>query len=468
MHKGAQILGAFAFAALVPRSLGAELFGQLSFVLSLSLLLQMPGDLGGLDIIGRFVPGWAQEDESGRRKIVWLTWHLIALRLLIGLAVTLVSVPLAPRLASWLTPLDGLLIGLSAAIRLLSWTPFHLSFGLGRMGRWSVELAWRQLVMTPFLLAFARWGVTGLLAGLALSEALFLLLGHYWIRPYLRVQSFDWPALRPYLRFGAGFFLANIVIVALYRLGPVLLEVLARNTVAVGYFNLGVSVYMMLLVILTQYMSSFVPMLSLFHRRGELAAAQRWLDRMVRYTAVLMGVIIIGMFMLMPAVAPLLFGADFAPVTRIMLLLALALLAQPLVWAGRYAAVSFGHPRAAFYATLFGLLAFLAVSPALMPRFAADGAALALGFGVVVMAGVYLWLGREWLKSPWLALAAAYLPLSALLFIYDPARDLMSGLLWSALLIPLYLFLLWLLRVVTTAELAQMRAAFMPGGAPKR
>ena len=460
LHKIAQIFGAFAFAVLIPRFLGPELFGQLSFVLSLSLVLQMPGDLGGLDIIGRFVPAWLEEGAEGKRRIAWLTWHLLTLRFLVALLITLISVPLAPALADWLTPLDGLLIGVSAAVRVLSWTPFHLNFGLNRMGRWAIELSWRQLVMIPFLLLFANRGVTGLLVALILSEALFWLLGHYWIRPYIQIQAFDWAKFRPYLHFGVGFFLANIVIVSLYRLGPVLLETLTHNTVAVGYFNLGMSLYMMLIVILTQYIISFVPMLTRFRSRGEWDAAQRWLRRLIRYTAILMGAILIGMTMLLPSVTPLLFGSDFVAVTNVALLLAAALLVQPLVWAGRYAAVSFGHPRVAFYATLLGLAGFVTAAFILMPRFEAEGAALALSFGVLIMAVVYLWVGRAWLRPPWLALAGAYLPLLVLLPLYEPDRDLISGLAWSAVLIPAYFLLLGLLRVIRLSELAQVRSAF--------
>ena len=102
LHKFAQFLGAFLFAAVVPRALGPELFGQIAFVLSLSLLLQMAGDLGGLDMLGRLVPGWSEEGQPGQHKIGWLAWQLTWARLAIGVLATAalaVAAPLAGALA---------------------------------------------------------------------------------------------------------------------------------------------------------------------------------------------------------------------------------------------------------------------------------------------------------------------------------------------------------------------------------
>ena len=460
LHKGAQIAGALGFAVLIPRLLGPELFGQLAFVLSLSLLLQMLGDLGGLDIVGRYVPGWVQEGREGRVRIHWLAWQLTWARMAVGFAILLSMTFLAPWLAPWLSRGQGLLIGLGIALRILSWTPYHLSFGLNQMGRWSVDLSWRQLVMIPCLVAGLPWGLTGLLVGLLVSEAIFLLPGLVWARPHLHPCRPDWAGLRPYLRFGAGFFLANVVVVLLYRSGPVLLELLTRDTVAVGYLGLALSLYMLLITVLTQYMAAFVPTLALFHTRQQHADAQRWLDLLIRYSGVLMGMLLIGIALLTFPVAPLLFGAAFASVSTVFLILGLALVAQPLVWGGRYAAAAFGHPRAVFAAALAGLSACLIASLLLIPAFSAMGAALALVLGVAAMGACLALVGRAWLRPRWRTALFTFVPLLVLLPLLDPARSLGLALILTAILIPAYLALLWLLRVTRTAELRQTVIAF--------
>ena len=168
---------------------------------------------------------------------------------------------------------------------------------------------------------------------------------------------------------------------------------------AVGYLSLALSITMLLVSVLTQYMASFVPMLALFDTRGQRGDAGAWLERLMRFSGVLIGVILIGMLLLTYPVAPRLFGADFGPVSRIFLLLGLPLLIQPLVWAGRYAATAFGQPRVAFIATMAGMLAALLASLLLIPTLGAIGAVLALAAGILLM-GAALLLTSPWLRPP--------------------------------------------------------------------
>ena len=261
------------------------------------------------------------------------------------------------------------------------------------------------------------------------------------------------------MRFSAGFFAANVVVVLLYRSGPVLLELLTRDTVAVGYLSLALSITMLLVSVLTQYMASFVPMLALFHTRGQRGDAGAWLERLMRFSGVLIGVILIGMLLLTYPVAPRLFGADFGPVSRIFLLLGLPLLIQPLVWAGRYAATAFGQPRVAFIATMAGMLAALLASLLLIPTLGAIGAVLALAAGIFLM-GAALLLTSPWLRPPWRAWLFTFAPILALLPLLDPTRPLLPSLLLTAGIIPVYLLLLWLLRVVTLGEVRRTVVAF--------
>lgn len=462
LHKAAQIAGAFGFAALIPRLLGQELFGQLAFVLSLSLILQMLGDLGGLDIVGRHVPAWRHEGSTGWGRIHWLAWQLTWARLAIGFFIVIATTVSAPWLAPWLSRSQGLLIGLGVALRILSWTPYHLSFGLNHMGRWSVDLSWRQVIMIPCLILTLPWGLTGLLVGLLISEAVFLIPGLVWARSAWRPVRPDWQGLRPFLRFGAGFFLANGVVVLLYRSGPVLLELLTHDTVAVGYLGLALSLYMLVITVLAQYMASFTPTLALFHTRQHHAIAHRWLGLLLRYGSVLMGVLLIGIALLTFPVAPLLFGPAFASVSTVFMVLGLALIAQPLVWAGRSAAAAFGHPRVALVASLAGLGACMVASLLLIPAYGAAGAAAALVAGVATMAAALVAIGRSWLRPPWRSLGLTFVPLLALFPLLNPDRLLVPALVLSAVLVPGYLLLLWRLGVMRSSEVRQILAAFRP------
>lgn len=460
LHKIGQITGALAFAVLIPRSLGPELFGRLSFVLALSLLLHMVGDLGSLDIMGRFVPGWAQEGPAGRRRIGELVWQLTWARLGLGVLITLALVGGGEHLAPWLGPDRAALVGLGVALRLLSWAPYHLSFGLHRLGRWAVELSWRQWAMIPCLLLGRRWGLDGLLVGLVVAEAVFVAPGLFWLRPYGRPSRPAWSELQPYLRFGLGFFLANVLVVLLYRSGPVLLEVLTRDTVAVGYLGLALSLYMLLITIIGQYLTAFVPSLALLVTRGQTAEARRRLEQVIHHGTLAMGVLLIGLGLLIEPLAPLFFGSDFGPVGRLFLVLSLALPLQPLVSAGRGAAAAFGRPRVALAAMTVGLAAGLAAGLFLIPAYGATGAALALVLGVLATAGTLLLAGRAWLSPPWRSLAMAMLPL--VLVFLPPLPSLPTALALMAPALAVYLLLLVLARALSLTEVRQWFGLLRP------
>ncbi len=454
LHKIGQITGALVFAVLIPRSLGPVLFGQLAFILALSLLLHMVGDLGGLDILGRFVPGWAQEGPDGQRRIGRLVWQLIWVRLGLGLLITTALVLGGRRLAPWLGPEQAAWVGLGVALRLLSWTPYHLSFGLNRMGRWAVELSWRQWAMIPCLLLGRRWGLDGLLIGLLVAEAFFVGLGALWLGPYGRPHRPDGRALWPYLRFGMGFFLANLLVVLLYRSGPVLLEVLTRDTVAVGHLSLALSLYALLITIIGQYLTAFVPTLALLATRGQMAEARRQLQQVLHHSTVLMGALLIGIGLLIEPLAPRLFGPAFGPAGRLFSLLALALPLQPLVSAGRGAAAAFGHPWVALVAMTVGLLTGLVVGLALIPATGAPGAVMALVLGILATAMTLVVAGRAWLRPPWRSLVSAVLPWVLILTKPIPSLPLALVLMGPALVA--YLALLLLGRVLTPAELRRL------------
>jgi O-antigen/teichoic acid export membrane protein len=460
LHKLGQITGALVFAILIPRSLGPELFGQLSFVLALSLLLHMVGDLGGLDIMGRFVPGWAQEGAAGRGRIGGLVWQLTWVRFGLGVLITLALVGGGHRLAPWLGPDRGALVGLGVALRLLSWAPYHLSFGLNRMGRWAVELSWRQWAMIPCLLIGRRWGLDGLLVGLLVAEAVFVAPGVFWLRPYGRPLRPDGSALWPYLRFGLGFFLANVLVVLLYRSGPVLLEVLTRDTVAVGYFGLALSLYMLLITIIGQYLTAFVPTLALLVTRGQMAEARRRLEQVIHHGTLVMGGLLIGLGLLIGPLAPLLFGADFGPVGRLFLWLSLALPLQPLVSAGRGAAAAFGQPRVALLAMTIGLAGGLAAGLFLIPIHGAVGAGLSLVLGVTATAATLLLAGRDWLRPPWRSLAVAALPL--VLVFRNPGLSLPMALLVTGPALTIYLLLVVCSRGLSLTDLRRLYVRLRP------
>ena len=234
LHKVVQIVGLVVTVVLVPRLFGAEDYGRFAFVLSLSYLGQVLGDFGTLDVMGRFVPGLAQA-EAGR-----LYMRHLAFKLGVGALCGLITVGAALALGPWMRLDWALLTGLGVALHILAWVPFQFSLGLNRVGMWMAEQAWRQWVLLVLLLVLLpAFGLGGALVAVVLMELLFCGLGLWLVRDYWQPAGlrFDWLFLRPYVRFGFGFFLANLATVTLYRSGPLVVEILTGRSAQTGSTN---------------------------------------------------------------------------------------------------------------------------------------------------------------------------------------------------------------------------------------
>jgi O-antigen/teichoic acid export membrane protein len=247
------------------------------------------------------------------------------------------------------------------------------------------EQAWRQWTLLVLLLVLLpRYGLGGALVALVLMELLFCLLGWWSVRGYWRWSQLrlDWAFLRPYLRFGFGFFLANLAAVALYRSGPLLVETVTGESTQTGYFNLAIGLFLLAYVTASQFAQSLIPNLSDFYRQGSRAKIHRWLDSFVRYGWITAWLAVIVVWAVADWAVPLVFGMDFAPAAATLKWISLGIPLAVLLWAGNVTATVTGQGRLKFIATLVALMVFGSTALWLIPLYGAVGAALALGLAV--------------------------------------------------------------------------------------
>jgi O-antigen/teichoic acid export membrane protein len=398
LHKVVQIAGLLVTVALVPRLFGAEDYGRFAFMLSLSYLGQILGDFGTLDVLGRFVPGLTP-DEAGRLYMRTLTFKGV-----VGVLAGVITTGAAMTLGQWMRPDWALLTGLGVALHVVAWAPFQFALGLNRVGTWMAEQSWRQWALLGLLLALLPpLGLSGALIAVVLMEVLFCLLGLWWVRDFWQPAElrWDWAYLQPYLRLGAGFFLANLVAVALYRSGPALVETLTRRPAQAGYFNLALGLYLLAYVTFSQFAQSLIPTLSSFRAQGQTEQMRVWLCNFVRYSWLLAWLGTLVVWLAADWAVPLVFGADFAPAAAALKWISLGLPLTSLLWAGSTVATVTGRGRLKFGASLAALLTFVALVSWLTPSYGATGAAIALSVAVVVnVAGLVLWLQPDF-SLPW-------------------------------------------------------------------
>jgi len=387
LHKVVQVAGLAATVALLPRLFGPEDYGRFAFVLSLSYLGQILGDFGTLDVLGRFVPGLSAA-EAGQLY----TRHL-AFKLLVGAACSVISMIAGMLLAEWLRLEWAALLGMGVFLHILGWVPYQFALGLNRIGLWMSEQAWRQWALLLLLLALLPpLRLTGALLALLAMEIIFLGLGLWGVRAYWQPAQFrfDWPFLRPYINFGAGFFLANLTAVALYRSGPLLIESLTGDSVQTGYFNLALGLFMLAYVTIGQFAQSLIPGLSELRQSGQSGAARRWLANFVK---VGWGLGVVGLALVWLAAdwaTPLVFGPKFTGAAAAFKWISLGFPLAVLLWAAGVAATVLGRGRLKFTASLAGLAVFVGLLAALAD-FGAMGAAIALVAALAVNTLALAW-----------------------------------------------------------------------------
>ena len=398
LHKAVQVAGLVVTVVLVPRLFGAEDYGRFAFVLSLAYLGQILGDFGTLDVMGRFVPGLTAA-EAGR-----LYMRTLALKGVVGLLAGLVTAGAAVLLGDWMRLEWALLTGLGVTWHIIAWVPFQFALGLNRVGVWMAEQAWRQWALLLFLLLLLPgWGLSGALLSILLMELIFCGLGWWWVRDYWQAAELrlEWDYLWPFLKFGAGFFLANLAAVALYRSGPVLVEIFTGQPAETGYFNLALGLFLLVYVTLSQFAQSLIPALSSFRSQGQADQLRLWLSQFIRYGWLAGWLGVIAVWLVADWGVPLIFGNDFGPAAVALKWISLAFPLAALLWAGNVLATVVGQGRLKFGASLLGLLVFATMAAWLAPGYGAAGAAVALVWSTVASVMALGLLLRPEFSLPW-------------------------------------------------------------------
>jgi O-antigen/teichoic acid export membrane protein len=267
-----------------------------------------------------------------------------------------------------------------------------------------VEQSWRQWVLVILLLFLYPWlGMGGSILAWTLMELIFCLLGLWWARAYWQISMFqlDWSYIRPYIRFGLGFFLANLLGACLYRSGPVLVETLTGRSAEAGYLNLAIGLFLMPYLLLTQLVYSLAPSLSTFYAQGQIDKMQQWVYSFVRYSWLLGWLGALLVWLTVDWLVVIVFGPDYTSAANSLKWISLGIPMAGLLWAGNAIATVTGRGQVKFGATLTALVVFLATALWLIPAQAAAGAAIALTLAIVANAVILVVFLRPEFALEW-------------------------------------------------------------------
>jgi O-antigen/teichoic acid export membrane protein len=191
---------------------------------------------------------------------------------------------------------------------------------------------------------------------------------------------------------------------------------------------------------------------------------KRWIDRLLKLSAVAGVLVIYGVLLLGDTLVPLALGSAYRDVTAILVPLSIALISFGVTSVSRILALTYDRPRLAVTAAAVQLAVFWALGWPLVSIKGSRGASAAvLGSSVVSML-VFVWSMRPIVRYPmrsWLLailVAALFLPLALL------RSSVPVNILLFVVFVVGYSAALFRLRVITTAELVSIRDAIMRGG----
>ena len=462
VNKGIQLIGGALWAVIVPRWMGPEQYGRFALAMSTSLLLWWVGDLGGLEVFGRFIPPLLEKAPEKAHK---LFGQVFILRVLIALALIPLMLVIGPAIAPWLKGWPSALIAISAGLHIISWSSFHLLYARKEMGKWATELSWRLLTQLPLILLVGKWNLTAQMAAYTLNEVIYLAVALWWTRDWFSWRAFkpDLSFLKPYLRMGLGFWATNVGLILLFRTGTLMVQVLTDASAQVSFYDLALTVFFLIYTIIDQLIRSFLPTVSEFHEDGQQERVGRWLRALTQWGAALAIVAVIAVQYTADWILPFILGGEYAEAAAVLRVMLLSLPALVLVGVGTVAAAVHQSPRVKLIAIAVGAIVFWSSALFITPRFGAVGTAWALSAGLNIYALLLFAQVRRALQFPWRKLIGLYLLAIPFLLVQQYVTpNFIVALLASAAAAFLYLAATLALRL-TSFDLFQMLRQLLPG-----
>jgi O-antigen/teichoic acid export membrane protein/SAM-dependent methyltransferase len=392
VQRGLLVVGGFIFAALIPRLLGPELYGQYALITSLAIWFVLISALGLTEVIGRYMPQFILRGEmDGLRRLLG---NLLAMRLASGALSAGIYLLL---MALWLHDLDPVVLALAAAtvfIRSVANFLYTISLGLNRAARWgSAEVVrqWSTLILLPT--GFVLGGFRGAFLGLLLVELTALSVGFWGVRSYV-----PWPSLRPsgsqlgpYLRFGLFFYASNLIQNTFQRSGEALVRIASGDYAQVGYFGLAYSIFLTIAVGAPQLALAFAPLLTMLRAQGQTEALRRWIERLLKWLAVGGMMAVFGALFLSDDLVPIVLGQVYRPVATNLIPLAVAFLPLTLSSTASLLALVYDRPRIALEAAGLRLAAFWVLGVPFVAAWGSLGGCLAMLVSYLLYAGYFTW-----------------------------------------------------------------------------
>lgn len=419
---------------LMVRYLGVGGYGVLVLATSLVSIASLATDPGFGGALTRFV---AQEGNLIHRR------ELITSALIASLVTGSVSTAIVIAIAGSLTAAFQM-PGLFALLVVLAWqVPFQLAStaclaafnGLRRARAYGTGSAITSLVLFSFILIalVTGGGTVGVALGMIAAPAATFAILVVSLKPYLSLRS-----LREFMStakrlagFGIQLSLVNAATAVLYQIDTTLLGFFTKSDLLVGYYAIAMVLSRMLWLIPGSISTVAYPAFSEYDQEKKQVRTEFLVDRALRFSTAIVGLVIIGLLFFGRDILSMLFGAEALPayVPLVALLGGVGLLGITKSVVVGIAAI--GRTDVGFRISVLGLCLSAVLNVAFIPSYGLLGAAAAtsVAYGATGLLGLaytqrllavpvpWRWLSKA---AAWIGGFATVFPLSMAVFTGSP------------------------------------------------
>ena len=375
----------------IPRVMTAPVYGRFAVFLSVYMLCESFTGLGNMQVFGRFLPTYADEDEEGRRRFLHgMLLYGVLITLTIMSVATLILLRHRPESfrASWIIALFLILL-----FGKIQGTLFSYLYGMNQIGRFSSRDLIRSFSrFAVVLILFMAFGLYGAVWAFVINELILVLISGWWSRDALfsKVGIVPWHEMRSYIFFGLAFYVPTVLIGMLQRSGELMIAGWSGIAEEVGYFNLANQFLLMTVSFLGILLATLLPSLTKFQTRGDHKQAEQWMRHAVVFCAAMVVMALYALGFMGRYLIPIV-GKTF-DVERVYinaLLLGTAAFPLLLVHVGSNWAVLQKDAKGYSVISAIAAAAMIGMSRILIPHYASLGAATSSIIAYVVFAALF-------------------------------------------------------------------------------
>jgi O-antigen/teichoic acid export membrane protein len=456
-----QIFAALLFAALIPRTMGAENYGEFSFLISIVTIAGSLVTLAVSNTFGRFFPEFKENNEEGNVSKLFMNMLFFKICFTLFVCLALMSVMIIAF--GDVYPLT--LIVLMALIVLftdIEATFFGALFGHNKIVYFSAKEPIRRLMSVALIFVF--FGLYGLHGAIFASCVLALgmaLTGLYLCRNMLVIQrdiiSFNY--FKQFLMFGLAISGAWILTNIWGSGGNILVKLITNNLEQVAYFDISQRIFQIAVSISLIFINSLIPIFTKLLMTGKEQKISQWSRRIMKYTTILNVIIISGLFIIGHDFIRVFIGKQYADVNNIAIVMMFSIFPFVVTQMGYVFSVLQKKPKDYFLYLAISVTVFTVFSLILVPNYAAMGCAISNFIAYTILGIMVLYKYRESMRGCIKDMAGVMLIgtiASPLLLL---GGDWIQKLLIETLYAAVFMALLLVFRLLEVSELKEIVAS---------